>query len=321
MTLGVLILFGCAMKIQAVNETEFTEYSYLESGKNNTIRVKGKKIDSISVGRFERIKRKLYRIKTEETITPEKVWIYNKKKLFGTSDSLYLISSKPPVYEARLFPLEIRDSIHFDNLRFLKYKLITDSNSFDNRTKNVDIVYLHLDSIPHSFGYDGFDHHMIANLFEDKPNRIYIDSIQYRSNLILESEIINKTLIVDYPEYNLFSKLDSTKSFWNISFKSIVFLNIGLKNDLDTLNEVLYFGAHNTEGVSYPYEDHYFMNMGGLNGLNKIVVKNKLGETLFDRVINGMNHRIEDLFDSYGYDEIFVTVRGDYHWDIHIIFV
>ena len=79
MTLGVLILFGCAMKIQAVNETEFTEYSYLESGKNNTIRVKGKKIDSISVGRFERIKRKLYRIKTEETITPEKVWIYNKK--------------------------------------------------------------------------------------------------------------------------------------------------------------------------------------------------------------------------------------------------
>ena len=50
LTLGVLILFGCSMKIQAVNETEFTEYSYLESGKNNTIRVKGKKIDSISVG-------------------------------------------------------------------------------------------------------------------------------------------------------------------------------------------------------------------------------------------------------------------------------
>lgn len=316
-----LLLTGCSVRIQTVNENEFTEFSYLESGKNNRVKIKGKKIDSISNGSFERINRKLYLIKTKESLSPEKVWIYTKKKLLGGVDSICLIVSKPPSYETKLFPMEIIDSIHFDNLRFLKYKLVPDSNSFDNQTKNVDIVYLHLDSVSHSIGSDGFDHHMIANLFEDKPNKIYIDSIRYKSNSIVESEIINKTLIIDYPEYNLYSKLDSTKSFWNIAFKSIVFLNVGLKSDIDSLSEVLYFGAHNSEGVRYPYEDHYFMNMGGLNGLNRIVVKNKLGETLFDRVINGMNHRIEDLFDSYGYDEIFVTVRGDYHWDIHIIFV
>lgn len=306
---------SCAIKVVEINGEKYNEQkSYFIAGETNKLLIKPKLwvFDSISHG--ELIKEKeLLIFDFPDTSSYYFNEIFFHSKQLKRKKSIKIPVSREPNLSIKLYPYDLGDTIHFDNIRFLKPKLVSDSSSFLTVRKNVDGFYFSSSNNYHDIHTDGFFFEkQLDSIFLSKPQKIFIDSVYYMIEGETFNDDFNVAFDIVYPEKHLYRELDKNGRHHVNSLKTLTYFpekkNLKRPNDT-TLWEVKYDLA----------KINTYINLGGIPGTNHILVRDNKQNVIYDRIIDGNNPRIEDLLGISEYDEIFVELKGkNKNWKITI---
>jgi hypothetical protein len=324
--LNLIVLYSCTIKIQEINHKKFNHYnSYLIAGEKNEVKFNSLiwKIDSLSIGAITKIDKRFY-VDVKDVELPVKGKIFAKSKIIGIKKQVEIIASRKPNVSLNFYPFDVKDTIYFDNIRFLRFRLESDSSSFEKVKIDSDFFECRFDSIVFYNTRNRIYKENLDRIFELKPKHLFIDTVHYTYQKTTYKQAVNKTFHIIYPEKNNYTDLiDETITFHENSLKAITGSGFGkMQNKIGKVwTETFEIAEYNKRKVKYVYADRYYMNMGELEGVNLIKVKSSTGELLFERLIDGRNQRIEDFLDFYGHDELHIEIRGFLEWDILIRFI
>lgn len=322
----IFILVGlssCKLRITKINDKSYEpDISYLVTDSLNEISFKGIgwQLDSVKLGSLSE-KGQVY---VKDSIIPYNNIVFFKRSWGKGRDSLHIISSRLPNLSLKLFPYDLGDTLDFDNLRFLRYRFVSDSSSFEYYSQDVLAYFCSFDSLSMINSSNKFSKEQLAEIFKIKPKKIQIDSIMFDKNGFSFVEKVDTSFILSYPYENLYQMFDEPGVDIHVnSLRTLAKSPVGLKKRILTRNDVESYviSKYTGDKSEYFYKDRFYMNLGELRGLNHIVVKNERDELLFDRIIDGSNQRIEDFLNFFGSDKLYIKVRGYYNWDLTITFI
>jgi|GEM_PF-6444249 len=317
-----LLLASCGIKIRTINGNPYDERTgYLVAGRSNAVSYNNGlwQIDSVETGTVENHKEEVA-ITVPDVPVPEMRTIYAHSWIFHRPGQVEIVSSRPPNPQLKLFPSTIGDSLSFDNLRFLRYRLMTDSSSFITVRKPVDGYYCHFDSVGMVINQNNrFSKNDLDRIWKTKPKKIVIDSVYYTYENEEYTVKADTTISLYYPKTDEYAVIEGqfSQSSYHVNSLLAITRFPGQMQRLSLSDE-----AHPEIIEFSDTRDKYpFINLGEIPGINLITVKDEHGNLILERLIDGDNQRIEDFQDLREYQELHVTIKGKNSWSILIRYI
>lgn len=329
--LTIFLTFSCGMKISKINDARtFTPKCYLKAGEENVIKKRPSifiKTDSLSYNAILESTLTKIKVKTSDVdrITYSKLYSHNrftKKQI----KPIQIVISKAPNLKLRIYPYDLNDTIEYNNLRFLKVYLSTDSNFYEEIDLQVDRFYYHFnDNIIRVSDKSELNFMDVLLAKTESFSSITIDEVVYTKDNIVFNEKVNYSKAICYKnniycghgtdQSNHFYPGEHTNSIGSMIMgiclnKSKEFI-LSLQDSTVNRNCEILVGFN---------ERCSFINLGDLPGFNTITVRDISGKVIFDKRIDGRNQRIEYFIPITKKQELFFEIKGKFNFNFKATF-
>ena len=315
-------LGSCSFKLTSFNSTVFfPNIDYIVVGEDNIIEFsKSWRVDSFDLS-YQYLEKGKINVHPKNKIEFQNSTLFLSSKFSKRTDSVSFNVSKRPEFNLKLFPSDLDDTINFDNIRFLRYYLVSDSNFFREIRYPVNQFQCTYDSTSIISYGNFFPKSDIVRIFKQQPEELVIDFVTYTESGIIETVEINEKYQVKYPNSDNYSLFDDENLNFG-TFRDVVLFHQQLekKRNARIWKGEIHIGNKDRDAATYVYKNKYYMNFSKLHGVNNIEIYDGHGSLIFDRLIYGNNQRIEDIVNLEPYDEIQVIVKGYYDWNVKIFF-